>query len=466
MKRLLILILSVVVMLALQACEEEETEVEVFEAVEDQFSFDELNPIQFDQVDETQTFSHLSGANIASGDYEFDEGTLRIHPRFLSSLEPGEYTLEAKMEVGSTDLRFTVLDEKNAHRIVNGGFETGDLMGWTVHTAFKEEQNLLAFTADAVRENNGFGDSAIPYQGEGDYVFGHEETAKWHERLGRMQSSAFELAGSGYITFKLGGSLNCDLAYMSVRDADTDHELARYCNEEPSTEDSGQLTPYKADLSPHLGKTLYVEFVDLGISERDYLVMDAINTYHPEAPEEGVTATNRVPEFSQPFAPNQIQNGSFDEGLDHWTTSDAPGWQGDDYQETFHVDDGMLKSDAEGNASRGLIRSSLFRIDGSGVISLELAAAQGATFDKDTFVSVRQEKTNRELYRFANVNSDGVSPVDYYIDLSEYLGETVYLEIVDNAKDDYDTIFVGNIRTYYEDRPDFSYTDTAPDLNK
>lgn len=116
-----------------------------------------------------------------------------------------------------------------------------------------------------------------------------------------------------------------------------------------------------------------------------------------------------------------------------------------------------MKSNVGGDAARGLIRSSLFRIEGSGVISLELAAAQGARFDKDTFVSIREEKTNREIFRLANTRSNGIFPVKYYIDLSAHLGKNCYFEIVDNATGVYDTIFVANIVTYYPVAPRFDY---------
>lgn len=467
MRRVLHIFTLVLFSAFLAGCEEPEAEETVFEAENDRFSLMELNTLNYTLADETRTFSHLSGLDIASGDYDYAEGTLRIHPHFLWTLPPGEHTLDARMDSGSVPISFTVADENNAHRIVNGGFETGDLSGWTAETAFKGEMNLLAFQSDAIRANAAFGDGDIPYEGDGEHVFGHDpDDPVWVERLGRMRSTPFILGGSGHITFRLGGAMNCDLAYMSIRKTGSDEEVARYCNEDPSEEDDAQLVRYRADLSDHMGEALFIEFTDIGTSSRDYLVIDAIETYHQETPGEGIRAQDMKPEFDQPFAPNQLQNGDFSDGLDHWTISEAPGWEVPDAPETFHVESGMLKSNAGGNASRGLIRSSLFRIDGSGVMSLELAAAQGAMFDKDTFVSVRQSETNRELYRFANVHSDGTVPVEYFIDLSDHLGETVYLEIVDNAQGDYDTIFIGDIRTHYATRPDFTYSDTAPDLNE
>jgi hypothetical protein len=128
------------------------------------------------------------------------------------------------------------------------------------------------------------------------------------------------------------------------------------------------------------------------------------------------------------------------------------------------VDGGALKSNLDGDAARGLIRSSLFRVDGSGIISLNIGAAEGARYDKDTYVSIREEGTNRELVRVANSNHNGILMVKYYIDLSKFMGKNCYMEIIDNAKLSYDTIFVSDIVTYYEIAPAYDYGQTGINL--
>lgn len=437
------------------------------------FSFSELNDLVYELDIPEESFSHLEGHNIADGDYLYAAGKLVIFRDYLVNLLPGDYRYAVCSEAGKTPLTVRVEDEKQKYRIPNGGFETGDLFGWQAVTIFKGEKQILSFVPAGIRENTEFSPLAIPYNGDGAYLYGHDDSpgaaAKWNERMGILRSRVFELGGSGYVTFKLGGAGNSDLCYVSVRAADSDEEIARFGNHQfnqanyPQDSDAyygANLVSYKADLSKHLGEKLYIEIVDMGGYEWDFITFDSFETYHPAPPEEGVLAQDIKPAFHQAFIPNQLPNGDFKLGLDFWQTS-SPGW-GDN---AYVVEGGVLKSNVGGDAARGLIRSSLFRIEGSGVISLELAAAQGARFDKDTFVSIKEEKTNREIFRLANTRSNGIFPVKYYIDLSAHLGKNCYFEIVDNATGVYDTIFVANIVTYYPVAPRFDYGQSGINLN-
>jgi hypothetical protein len=112
-----------------------------------------------------------------------------------------------------------------------------------------------------------------------------------------------------------------------------------------------------------------------------------------------------------------------------------------------------------------LIRSSLFRVDGSGFISMQLGAGQGSRFDKDTFVSIRHAGTNEELFRFANTRHDGSTMLAYYLDLSDYMNDSCYLEVLDNGSGSWDVLFIDNVITYYPDQPSVTYALMARNLN-
>ena len=103
-------------------------------------------------------------------------------------------------------------------------------------------------------------------------------------------------------------------------------------------------------------------------------------------------------------------------------------------------------------------------MDGSGIISFDVGAAQGKRFDKDTFISIRERYTNRELFRFANRNHNGNEMIRYYVDLSAHIGKQCYIEIVDNATASYDVIFVADIVTYYAAAPEYTFKNTAVNL--
>ena len=261
---------------------------------------------------------------------------------------------------------------------------------------------------------------------------------------------------------------------MSVIDRDTNTEIARYGNILYNSDTLNilqnninqiQLFKYYADLSDYLGDTLYIQFYDYGGWEDDYLLIDSVDTYNSSIPKDAIEAINIKPTFNQNFVTNQLANGDFSENLNMWTVSNYGRAFINDIQNCFINDDGVLKSNLQGDVSRGLIRSSLFRVDGSGIISLQIGAAQGERYDKDTYISIREYGTNIEVFRLANRNHNGINMMTYYVDLSEYLGQNLYFEIVDNATASYDTIFVDNIITYYNEKPIYDFSQEAVNLN-
>ena len=410
----------------------------------------------------------LEGENIADGDYYLYGDQLCIRRDFWVNLDSGEHTIKVVTSLGDREINFDLNAQHKQNTIVNGGFETGDLFGWTVETVFKGDENILSYTDDGVKENDTFSSLEIPYGGVGRYVYGIDDVNEkdWCQKVGVIRSSVFTLGGCGYITFMLGGGRNGETCYLSVRDADTDEELARYKNEKfflssyvlnKNDYYGYNLVKYKADLSEYIGKNIFLEFCDYGTAEWDALTIDEIVTYYDTEPDTGALANNIKPVFSGGYVMNNLYNGDFSLGLTGYTQSGADRSDA----EIFLVEDGVLKSSAQGDRGRGVLRSSPFRLDGSGVISMNLGAAQGENYEKDTFVSVRECGTNREVFRFANRNHDGTAMIKYYVDLSAHIGKNLYLEFTDNATEAYDVIFVSDIVTYYKDAPEYDFSDAA-----
>jgi fructan beta-fructosidase len=444
------------------------------------FDFDALNDIEIELDDMVGEIVFLAGENIADGDYAIEGMNLTIKRDFLIGLSYGvsQIIVQTTEEYFAIDL--VLEDELRSFKIVNGGFETGDLFGWEAITIFKNETQIQSFVDQGVIPNGTMFSFEVPYAGDGQFVYGMDDRDgiqkdQWNERIGILRSSIFELGGSGYIRFKLGGGRNSDLVYISIRNAETNIEVARYGNPMFNSTDylmnpeqyfEGNLVDYFADLSDHLGENLFIELCDYGGRDWDLMTADSFITFLDTIPEDGIEAIDIQPVFNQFFAPNMVPNGYFSDQLNHWTPSSISGWQNIGFTEqAFRTDLGILKSDAFGYESRGMIRSSLFRIDGVGVISMELGQANGPRFDKDTYVSIREFGTNLELFRFANIRSDGSNLVKYYLDLSDHLGKTCYIEIVDNARTQNDVILVDNIITYYATMPVFDFGQMGINLN-
>ncbi|OQC10417.1 MAG: hypothetical protein BWX74_00628 [Tenericutes bacterium ADurb.Bin087] len=434
----------------------------------DTFDFDALNDLQYTFDVDAGEISFLSGHNIVASDYDIISQSIYIRKHYLAYLLPGEYELNVHSTTGKSKITFTILDKHNEYRVINHSFETGDLFGWYADTIFKGERNLLAFTDDSVITS---GDPySEPYTVDGDYLVGPitgESRPTFEEKMGTLRSSTFTLGGSGFITYRLGIGRVADLAHVSIHRAKDNVEIARYSQRNYHIPNSptkyGAMALYKADLSAYVGEKLYVVVHDCGGHSDECITFDALNTYYEtEPPLETSEAINEIPIFPLNYAPNQLPNGDFTQGLDMWQVSPNLGWQD---TSAFHVEDGILKSNVNGDVGRGLIRSSLFTIDGSGYASLKLGAAKGARFDKDTYVSVRLHGSNKEIFRFANEKHDGTNMIEYFIDLSNYIGKKAYFEVVDNATNSWDVIFVSDIKTYYGSVPDLTTANHARNLN-
>ena len=480
MKKTLIAILLVILSVFLISCrkdasaaiEPEAPKKERAEAKKLKIDIRRPSDLVFDATLEGgESFVCLEGENIASGDYYVKGNELFIRRGYWTGLKSGEHVFKFITTEREKEIVFDIDVQNKENEIVNGGFETGDLTGWTVAPIVKGEEERLSFVDEGVKANDFYSDREIPYGGVGRYVYGFDDRGgafadDWNERTGVMRSSEFTLGGCGFVSFMLGGGRNVNLCYLSVRDAVTDEEIARYGNakfrstsyiSDPRNFYEANLAAYKADLSAHIGKKLYFEFVDAGSGEWDFLTVDEVVAYYEKEPQYGELATDIRPSFDQSYVTNNLFNGDLALGGAGFFQSDAKGLGAD----VLTVSDGVMKSDAEGNASKGTIRSSLFRADGSGVVSMKVGAACGKRFEKDTYISIKERNTNRELFRFVNRNANGSEMILYYIDLSEHVGKECYIEIVDNAAGDYDVVFVSEIVTYYATAPDYDFGNAA-----
>lgn len=387
---------------------------------------------------------------IGGGDAQAD-GTLYVKTR--------DYTTEAQAP--------------SKYEIANGDFECGSLAGWTVVSGD-------AFSNDGVNGAECWWNESITYDRDGKYHYGHYAPTA----TGVMRSSEFVLGGSGYISYKLGGCKD-GLAYLRfyVKTEDGDEMVAQFTNFKyanfhfPHVHNGLRLlnlVQYYADFSEYKGKTMYIEVVDENTSgdELGCITLDSVKTYYETAPTfyDSLAFEAHVdPDLfdMEPNSPHQVQNGTFEKGLDGWTmvgdigeVSDASGWW---ENFPYNKKGKKLFTGISKESNMGTLTSSAFTPGGTGDITFRLGGGGDPT---KCYVSVIDADTEEELLRFANLgfrnNGTGslnttsylANMISYHanlIDMGLEEGRNIKIRVTDNdGVGNWGLITCDSFITYYE----------------
>lgn len=382
------------------------------------------------------------------------------------------------------------------YQVKNGTFETGDLTGWTA--SWDTDDERIGFVTGA----NGWWNENFPYNKKGNYLFtGISDESK----TGTLTSSAFTVGGSGYITYLLGGGGNPRECYLSVLDAETGNELARFANRYFHDLGTGLLNRgsnlanmvfYKADLSALIGKEVRLQLVDKATANWGLLTADSFITYYATAeavPSSAYEALNILPgKVLGSDDERQVLNGDFETGdLTGWTkngnilgVAHNDLWWNEWFD--FNKDGGYFVSGWAGEeVAVGTLTSSAFTVGGCGTVTFKLGGGKNTDL---CYVEIVDAETDEVLRVYGNtefaeaskpyyyngkpidLSKDGVykaNMVEYKADLSEYMGRKVYIRIVDNASEDWGLFFADSFITYYESEEDVSKNATvAENLKK
>ena len=391
--------------------------------------------------------------------------------------------------------------------VYNGGFESSDLSGWTIEYGD-------AYTDDSVssRENFYFKDD------EKHQLIDVNKTGNWylsgqgfdlsysHGRVGAIRSNKFHLTEDGVLKMKLaGGALTKgrgntaekknvqEVCYVGVYLAETDQMIARQTNEyfQEHTEDyvdaqkyavgvyyTDNFAEYTLDLSKYAGKECYIRIVD---NDKDvyygYLSVDDIRVGYSSPQEEGTYFVKQRQYVEDVEAKDEyhIKNPDFEIGsLGGWTivSGDAFSHDGVNNESTWWNEN--ITYNRDGNyhyghynpAGVGVMKSSVFKLGGKGFVSFKLGGCSNQNLTYFRFmavnggepveiVKVSNVQYKNEQFPFIPMKMHLLNMVQYYIDLGDFVGESMYIEVVDNndSSDDLGCMTFDSFETFYEDTP-------------
>ena len=393
------------------------------------------------------------------------------------------------------------------HSVLNGGFETSDLSGWTVEygDAYTDDSvsSRTYFTYDDDVEHN-----QLDIKKTGNWYLSGQgfDLAYSHARVGSIRSNNFYLDSDGLITVKLAGGATKkgkyddsplkneqEICYFGVYLASTDQMIARQTNKffkqhtenyvEPSKYrnnyfNTDNFYEYTIDLGDYANQEVYVRVVD---NDKDvyygYLSVDDIRVGYVGAQTEGAyyTKTREYIDDVEAIDKYHIKNPDFEIGsLGGWTVVEGEAFS----NEGVNVENGWwneyITYNKDGKyhyghykpSATGILRSSTFELGGKGFISFKLGGCQEQALTYIRFMAVNggepievarvsNVQYKNEQFPFIPMKMHLLNMIQYYIDLGEYVGESLYIEIVDNntSADDLGCMTFDSFETFYLDTP-------------
>lgn len=321
----------------------------------------------------------VDGGEAAASKNEFALSSLKS---VANGLTEKEITLTVKALYGDNKFaaytyKLTVVDT-SAYRVVNGGFETGTLEGWTPD--WEEGKPIANVTnADKYFDNAEYGkDGEWLLSGACDFAANPDNGRETN--MGTLESSPFTLRPNAVVTFKLGGAKNPSTGIKFVTADGT--VLAQFYNTDIAAKE-GTLVLYKyAFGNEEAIENCKVVIYDYATGDWGLVVIDSIETYVLTAPASAVEARNV-------YADKSALKAAID---------NAPSEQGDYTAETY-------------NALKAKIESAKADLNGDYILSTRVAELVGEIGDAVAALEVRTPVAKADTVKSFKLAPEGTKEI-------------------------------------------------------
>lgn len=346
--------------------------------------------------------------------------------------------------------------------INNGNFEDG-ITGWTI-------SGEGAFSMEDVVSIDTFNDGLVTNkEGSFCYAGGYSSLPSF---TGTLTSDPFVLEGIAQITLKIGAMKNKDNCYIEFFEfGKDDTPLSFTVNQKQEvvnklTNDDfndstikSQLIRQVVDLSEYLEKVIYIKITD-NDRKSDYtdysfvniddvrILKDAqeLNDVRVQREEQLLEYHDEVIDNDPPVT--ELRNGGFETGdLSYWKITKGNAFSMNAIASNSETYWGNRLFNASGNyflngyhndeILTGSIRSEKFLVTDQGNNQSYASVLLGGIKDASGYIAINNGVTGEELVKIKNIafkDPDlALSLVRYYVDLSQYIGQTLYFTINDNA---------------------------------